>query len=66
MGSAGEQPRVTAVQPPSTSNYVVEVDGNQRAGPTAEVLMSQPLLEHIVDLQINPRGPNQSQPSSGR
>ena len=53
MGSAGEQPRVTAVQPPSASSYVVEADGNQRARPTAEVLRNQPLLERAVDLQIN-------------
>ena len=52
-GSASDQPRETAVQPPLADDYVVEANGNQRARPTAEVLRNQPLLERAAALQIN-------------
>ena len=52
-GSASDQPRETAVQPPLADDYVVEANGNQRARPTAEMLRNQPLLERAAALQIN-------------
>ena len=40
-------------QPPLADDYVVEVNGNQRARPTADVFKNQPLLERAVALQTN-------------